>query len=59
MLVLPWYVPLLILATSAVTTAAEGLPASSQLLLLAALSLIGLSLTPFAVAAALRISLSN
>ena len=59
MLVMTVYVPLLILATSAVTTAAEGLPANSQLLLLAALSLIGISLTPFAVAAGLRISLSS
>ncbi|MGB5474067.1 MAG: heme exporter protein CcmB [Gammaproteobacteria bacterium] len=58
LLVLPLYVPLLIFASSAVDTAATGLPVTAHLSLIAALLVLALSLSPFATAAALRISLS-
>jgi len=58
LLVLPLYVPLLIFASSAVDTAAAGLPVTAHLSLIAALLVLSLSLSPFATAAALRISLS-
>jgi len=58
LLILPLYVPVLIFATGAVTAAAAGLPVSGQLYLLAALLALAMTLAPFAIAAALRISLS-
>jgi heme exporter protein B len=58
LLVLPLYVPLLIFASSAVDTAAAGLPVTAHLSLIAALLVLSLSLSPFATAAALRVSLS-
>ena len=58
LLVLPLYVPVLIFASSAVDTAATGLPVTAHLSQLAALLLLALSLSPFATAAALRVSLS-
>ena len=58
LLVFPLYVPLLILATSAVGSAAVDLPYTGQLgLMLAGLS-ASLTLAPFATAAALKLSLS-
>lgn len=56
LLVLPLYAPVLILGSLAVEAAAAGLSAQPYLLLLAALSLAALSLAPWAVSAALRIS---
>lgn len=58
LLVLPLYVPLLIFASSAVDSAAAGMPVTAHLSLIAALLILALSLSPFATAAALRISLS-
>jgi heme exporter protein B len=58
LLVLPLYIPVLIFASSAVDTAAAGLPVTAHLSLIAALLLLALSLSPFATAAALRVSLS-
>lgn len=57
LLVFPLYVPLLIMATSAVTAAVDGLPYNGQLGLLAAGLVAALTLAPFAVAAALKLSL--
>lgn len=57
-LVLPLYVPVLIFSTGAVTAAGAGLPVSGQLYLLAALLTLAITLAPFAIGAALRISLS-
>jgi len=57
LLVLPLFVPLLILASNAVTAAVDGLPYNGQLGLLAAGLVAALTLAPFAVAAALRLSL--
>lgn len=56
LLVLPLYAPVLILGSLAVESTAAGLSAQPYLLLLAALSLTALSLAPWAIAAALRIS---
>ncbi len=58
LLVLPLYVPLLIFASSAVDAAAAGLPVTAHLSLISALLVLALSLSPFATAAALRVSLS-
>ncbi len=58
LLVFPLYVPLLILATSAVNSAAASLPYSGQLGLILAGTIAALTLAPFAVAAALKLSLS-
>jgi heme exporter protein B len=56
LLVLTLYAPVLILGSLAVEATAAGLAAQPYLLLLAALSLGALSLAPWAIAAALRIS---
>jgi heme exporter protein B len=56
LLVLPLYIPVLIFATSAIDTAALGLPYSGQLAIIAALFFGSLTLAPFAVGAALKVS---
>ncbi len=58
LLVLPLYIPLLIFASGAVDAAASGLAVNGQLAIMGALLILALTLTPFATAAALRISLS-
>ncbi len=58
LLVFPLYVPLLILATSAVSAAVVGLPNTGQLGLMFAGLIAALTLAPFATAAALKLSLS-
>lgn len=58
LLVFPLYVPLLILATSAVSSAVAGLPYTGQLGLMSAGLIGALTLAPFATAAALKLSLS-
>lgn len=57
LLVLPLYVPVLIFGAGAVETAAGGLSPQGHLLLLGAISLGATVLAPWAIAAALRISL--
>ena len=57
LLVLPLYVPVLILGAGSVDLAAAGLAPDGQLLLLAALLVIAAAFAPWAAAAALRISL--
>ena len=56
LLVLPLYVPVLILGAGSVGAVAAGLGGGPYLLLLGALALFALVLTPWAVSAALRIS---
>jgi heme exporter protein B len=56
LLVLPLYVPVLILGAGAVEATAAGLGGGAHLLLLAGLALFAVVLTPWAVSAALRIS---
>lgn len=58
LLVFPLYVPLLILATSAVNAAVVGLPFVGQLGLMFAGLIAALTLAPFATAAALKLSLT-
>jgi heme exporter protein B len=57
LLVLPLYVPVLIFGAGAVEAVAGGLAPRGQLLLLGALSIGATVLAPWAIAAALRISL--
>lgn len=59
LLVLPLYVPVLIFSASAVDAAASGLEVTAQFSMLLALFFLALSLTPWATAAALRMSLSS
>lgn len=58
LLVFPLFVPLLILATSAVASAVAGLPFQGQLGLILAGMVASLTLAPFATAIALKLSLS-
>lgn len=56
LLVLPLYIPVLIFATSAIETAALSLPYDGQLAIIAAFLFASLTLSPFAVSAALKVS---
>jgi heme exporter protein B len=56
LLVLPLYVPVLILGAGAVDAASAGLGADAHLLLLAAQLVVTATFAPWAIAAALRIS---
>jgi heme exporter protein B len=56
LLVLPLYVPVLIIGAGSVEMAQAGLAAQGQLLLLAALLVVSAAFAPWAIAAALRIS---
>jgi len=57
LLVLPLYVPVLIFGAGAVDASAGGLSAQSHLMLLGGLSLAAAALAPWAIGAALRVSL--
>jgi heme exporter protein B len=57
LLVLPLYVPVLIMGAGAVEMAAAGLSPDGQLLLLGALLVVAAAFAPWATAAALRISM--
>ena len=57
LLVLPLYVPVLILGAGAVEMASAGLSSSGQLLILAAMLIVAAAFAPWATSAALRISL--
>jgi heme exporter protein B len=56
LLVLPLYVPVLVIGAGSVEMAAAGLAPDGQLLLLGALLVVAAAFTPWAIAAALRIS---
>ena len=58
LLILPLYIPVLIFATSAIEAASMGLPYSGQLAILGAMLAGALTMTPFAVSAALRVSVN-
>lgn len=58
LLVLPLYIPVLIFASNAVQVAANGLPVSAQLSMLAAILALALVLAPLPAAAALKMSLN-
>jgi heme exporter protein B len=57
LLVLPLYVPVLIMGAGSVEMAAAGLEPGGQLLILGALAVFSAAFAPWAIAAALRISL--
>ena len=57
LLVLPLYIPVLIMGAGAVETAAAGLDATAYFLLLAAMLMVGAAFAPWAAAAGLRISM--
>jgi heme exporter protein B len=57
LLVLPLYVPVLIMGAGSVEMASAGLGAQGQLLLLAAMLVMAAALAPLAIAAAVRISI--
>ncbi len=56
LLVLPLYIPILIFATSAIDAATLGMPYNGQLAILGAMFMGALTMTPFAISAALRVS---
>jgi heme exporter protein B len=56
LLILPLYIPLLIFATGAIDAASMNLPYSGQLAIIGALLAASLTLAPFAVGAALKVS---
>lgn len=57
LLVLPLYVPTLIMGADAVRRGAQGMSATTPLMLLAVITLGSLAILPFATAAALRVNL--
>ena len=59
LLVLPLYIPVLIFGTGAVQAASGGLPVGGYLAILGAILALGIVLAPIAVAASLRISVSD
>lgn len=56
LLVLPLFIPVLIFATSTINTAAMNLPYQGQLAIIAALFVGALTLAPFAISSALKVS---
>lgn len=57
LLVLPLYIPTMVLGARAVERAATGLEFTAPLILTGAVTLVALAVTPFAAAAALRVNL--
>ncbi|MCL6415542.1 heme exporter protein CcmB [Aestuariirhabdus sp. Z084] len=59
LLILPLYVPVLIFGTGAVGAAINGMPFSAHLLWLGVFLVMAVTLAPFAIAAALRVSIAG
>ncbi|QHF02731.1 heme exporter protein CcmB [Pseudomonas asturiensis] len=59
LLILPLYIPVLILGSGALQAALQGMPASGYLLWLGSLTALAVTLTPFAIAAGLKISVGE
>lgn len=59
LLILPLYIPVLILGSGALQASLQGLPAVGHLLWLASLTALAVTLTPFAIAAGLKISVGE
>ncbi|PTU73310.1 heme exporter protein CcmB [Pseudomonas mangrovi] len=59
LLILPLYIPVLILGTGALQASLQGLPAAGQLLWMASLTALAVTLAPFAIAAGLKISIGE
>lgn len=59
LLVLPLYLPVLVFGVGAVTDRMAGMPVSAQIYWLAGFTMLALTLSPFAVAAAVKISVEQ
>jgi len=59
LLILPLYIPVLILGSGALQASLQGLPVLGHLLWLASLTALAVTLTPFAIAAGLTISVAE
>jgi heme exporter protein B len=59
LLILPLYVPVLILGSGALQAALQGLPVAGYMLWLSCLAALAMTLAPFAIAAALSISVAE
>ena len=59
LLILPLYIPVLILATGAMDAVLQGMPVTGFALWLGCLAVLALTLAPFAIAAGLRIGVSE
>lgn len=59
LLILPLYIPVLILGAGALQASLQGLPAAGQLLWMASLTALAVTLAPFAIAAGLKISIGE
>ncbi|HIZ49623.1 MAG TPA: heme exporter protein CcmB [Candidatus Pseudomonas excrementavium] len=59
LLILPLYIPVLILGTGAMDAALQGMPVTGYALWLGCLAMLALSLAPIAIAAGLRIGVSE
>lgn len=58
LLILPLYIPVLIFATLAMQNSVQGFSAEAQLAMLLAILVLAITLSPFAIAAALKVSLN-
>lgn len=58
LLILPLYIPVLIFSTLALQNAAQGFSAEAQLAMMLAILVLAITLAPFAIAAALKVSLN-
>ena len=59
LLILPLYIPVLILGSGVLQAAMQGLPTAGYLLWMASLTALAITLTPFAIAAGLTISVAE
>lgn len=59
LLILPLYIPVLILGTGTLQAALQGMPTAGHLLWMASLTALAVTLTPFAIAAGLKISVGE
>ncbi|MEE5081543.1 heme exporter protein CcmB [Pseudomonas alliivorans] len=59
LLILPLYIPVLILGSGALQAALQGMPTTGHLLWLGSLTALAVTLTPFAIAAGLKISVGE
>jgi len=58
LLILPLYIPVLIFATLAMQNVEQGFSAEAQIAMMIAILVLAITLSPFAIAAALRVSLN-
>ena len=58
LLILPLYIPVLIFATLAMQNLAQGFSAEAQIAMMLAILVLAITLSPFAIAAALKVSLN-